>query len=359
MLSPFIYDALQVRVLFGEGMLLQLPVEVRRLGIGGALILSTPGHSQKAHELSAMLGSASVGVFDQATMHTPTNITERALAAVRQKQVDGLVSVGGGSTIGLGKAIALRTDLPQIAIPTTYAGSEMTPLLGETRDGEKVTQRSLKVLPKATIYDVSLTLSLPPRLVATSGLNAIAHAVEAIYAENANPVITLMAEEAISALGRALPAIVAEPHDVGARTAAQYGAWLAGVALGNVGMGLHHKLCHVLGGTFGLSHAETHAIVLPHAVAYNFEAAPEAMKRVARALGVSDPAARLFDLACSSGAPTALRSIGLAEGDLDRAASLAVAQPYPNPRGIERSAIRALLSDAFHGVRPQTEVTSG
>jgi maleylacetate reductase len=353
MLPPFTYDALSMRVLFGDGMLKQLPGEVGRLGVRNALILSTPGRSKKAYELHGMLSSVSAGVFDQAAMHTPVSITGHALEAVNERQVDGLVSIGGGSTIGLGKAIALRTDLPHIAVPTTYAGSEMTPLLGETHDGKKVARRSLKVLPVTTIYDVSLTLSLPPKLAATSGLNAIAHAVEALYAENVNPVISLMAEEAIAALGASLAAIIAEPHDVTARTTAQYGAWLCGITLGSVAMGLHHKLCHILGGSFGLSHAETHAIVLPHVVAYNSEAAPEAMKRVARALGVSDPASGLFDLARSLGAPAALASIGMAEGDLDRAANLAVAQPYPNPREIEVLAIRALLENAFHGLRPR------
>ena len=177
-------------------------------------------------------------------------------------------------------------------IPTTYAGSEMTPILGETEAGAKKTQTTSKVLPEAVIYDVELTLSLPPRLSAASGMNAMAHAVEALYARDGNPVVSLMAEEGLRALAASLPTIVRDPSDVAAREGAQYGAWLCGMCLGAVGMALHHKLCHVLGGTFDLPHAETHAIVLPHAAAYNSAAAPEAMTRVARALGVAEAAAR-------------------------------------------------------------------
>ena len=190
---------------------------------------------------------------------------------------------------GLGKAIALRTDLPQIVLPTTYAGSEMTPILGETKDGVKTTQRTPKVLPEVVIYDVDLTLGLPPAIAATSGMNAMAHAVEALYAKDRNPVISLMAEEGIRSLARALPGIAEDPQDREARSDALYGAWLCGTCLGAVGMALHHKLCHVLGGAFDLPHAETHTIVLPHAVAYNASAAPDAMDRVARALGAETP----------------------------------------------------------------------
>jgi len=274
------------------------------------------------------------------------------MQAVRDSGSDCTVALGGGSTTGLGKAIALRTDLPQIVIPTTYAGSEATPILGETRDGLKTTQKSPKILPEVIVYDVDLTLTLPPGLSATSGMNAIAHAVEGLYTQDANPIVSLMAEEGIRALGAALPKIVRDPGDREARSDALYGAWLCGVVLGSVGMALHHKLCHTLGGTFDLPHAETHTVVLPHAAAYNAPAAPEAMARAARALGVKDAPQGLYDLAKGLGAPLALKDIGMPEAGLDRAADLAVANPYWNPRPIERAAIRALLDDAFHGRRP-------
>ena len=202
------------------------------------------------------------------------------------------------------------------------------------------------------VYDVALALTLPPGLSATSGINAIAHAVEGLYTQDANPMVSLMAEEGIRALGSALPRVVRDPGDVEARSDALYGAWLCGVVLGSVGMALHHKLCHTLGGTFDLPHAETHTVVLPHAAAYNAAAAPEAMARVARALGVKDAPQGLYDLAKGLGAPVALKDLGMPESGLDRAADLAVANPYWNPRPIERSAIRALLDDAFHGRRP-------
>jgi maleylacetate reductase len=354
-LENFIFDGLPVRVIFGDGTLRELPAEVERLGCKRALVLCTPEQRDQAAMVAACLGARTAGVFDQATMHTPVTVTEAALAVVRERDVDGVVSVGGGSTTGLGKAIALRTDLPQVAVPTTYAGSEMTPILGETKDGEKITQRTRKVLPETTIYDVSLTLTLPPSISATSGMNAIAHAVEALYAEERNPIISLMAEEAIGALARALPAIMAEPQDREARRQALYGAWLCGMALGSVGMALHHKLCHVLGGSFDLPHAPTHTVILPHAVAYNAPGVPEAMARVARALGAQDAATGLYDLAKRLNAPVALSAIGMKEADLERAVTLAAARPYPNPRPLEAAPLRRLLEDAYFGRRPEPE----
>ena len=356
MLEHFVFDGLPMRVVFGDGTLSELPLEVERLGCRRVLVLCTPEQRDQAAMVSERLGARAVGIFDQATMHTPVTVTEAALAVVREHDVDGVVSVGGGSTTGLGKAIALRTDLPQVAIPTTYAGSEMTPILGETKDGEKITQRTRKVLPETTIYDISLTLTLPPSISATSGMNAIAHAVEALYAEERNPIISLMAEAAIGALARALPVIVADPQDREARGEALYGAWLCGVALGSVGMALHHKLCHVLGGSFDLPHAPTHTVILPHAVAYNAPGAPEAMARVARALGAEEAATGLYDLAVRLNAPLSLSAIGMKEADLERAVTLAAARPYPNPRPLEAEALRRLLQNAYIGRRPEMEV---
>lgn len=351
-MRAFTWTGLPSRVVFGEGTLAQLPAELDRLGLKRVLVLATPQQAGSAQALVDALGGRAAGIFAEAAMHTPVEITERAMAQVQALGVDGTVAVGGGSTIGLGKAIALRTDLPQVAVPTTYAGSEMTTILGETAGGEKRTLRSLKVLPEVVIYDVSLTLSLPPALSATSGLNAIAHAVEALYAPDTNPVVALMAEEAIGALARGLPRVVAAPHDVQGRSDALYGAWLCGTVLGMVAMSLHHKLCHVLGGSFGLPHAETHAVVLPHATAYNAAHAPDAMARIARALGAADAAMGLHELAKRLGAPTALRDLGLKEADLDRAAQIASRDPYANPRPIERAGIRKLLSDAWAGRPP-------
>jgi alcohol dehydrogenase class IV len=280
------------------------------------------------------------------------------MAYAKDLAVDGIVAVGGGSTTGLGKAIALRTDLPQVVVPTSYAGSEMTPILGETRDGLKTTQSSPKVLPETVIYDVDLTLTMPPSLSATSGLNAIAHAVEALYARDRNPIISLMAQEGIRSLAQALPRIKNDAHDVAARADALYGAWLCGTCLGAVGMALHHKLCHTLGGTFNLPHAETHAVILPHAVAYNASAEPQAMAQIARALGAQDAAAGLFELAGALGVRRSLRDIGMPQDGIDRAADLATTNPYWNPRPVEREAIRGLIARAFAGTPPVDDVTT-
>lgn len=348
----FSYTGLPSRVIFGAGALARAGEEVGRLGCGRALLLSTPEQEPAARALAAQLGDLAVGVFAGALMHTPVAVTETAMEAVRSLGADCTVALGGGSTIGLGKAIALRTDLPQIVIPTTYAGSEATPILGETKDGLKTTERSLKVLPEVIIYDVELTLTLPTGLTATSGMNAIAHAVEALYSQDANPVTSLMAEDAVATLAHALPDILRDPQDRQARSEALYGAWLCGICLGTVGMSLHHKLCHVLGGTFDLPHAETHTVVLPHAAAYNAPNAAPAMQRLARALGVKDAPRGLYDLAVGLGAPTSLKALGMPESGIDRAADLALANPYWNPRPLDRDAIRSLLDDAWHGRPP-------
>ncbi|MDH4561324.1 MULTISPECIES: maleylacetate reductase [unclassified Pseudomonas] len=353
-MQPFSYNALPARVIFGFDTLRQVAEEVQLLGCKRALVLSTPHQKAEAQHLSNSLGELSVGTFTEATMHTPVEVTARAVEHVKRLDADCVIALGGGSTIGLGKAIALNTDLPQIAIPTTYAGSEATPILGQTEKGIKTTQRTLKVLPEVIIYDVELTLTLPAQLTVTSGLNAIAHAVEALYSKDANPLISMLAEQGIAAIARAIPRIHANPNDREARSDALFGAWACGTCLGAVGMSLHHKLCHTLGGSFDLPHAETHTVVLPHAVAYNASAAPEAIARVARALGVDDAAKGLYDLATKHGAPKSLADIGLRREDVARAADIACASPYWNPRTIERASIGELLENAFLGIRPNS-----
>jgi alcohol dehydrogenase class IV len=228
----------------------------------------------------------------------------------------------------------------------------MTPIYGITEGGAKKTGRDVRVLPKAVIYDPTLTLSLPPALSAASGMNAIAHAVEALYSHEGNPIISLMAEEGIRALALALPAIMESPSDIGARSDALYGAWLCGVVLGSAGMALHHKLCHVLGGSFNLPHAETHSIVLPHAVRYNHDAAPKAMARIERAIQAEDAAAGIYDLEKRLGLPMRLADVGMKEGDLERAARIATEAPYPNPRKVDYAAVLQLLRSAYLGHRP-------
>jgi maleylacetate reductase len=343
-MRPFAYTSLPVRVVFGTGTLAQVGDEVLRLGCARPFVVTG------AHHATIAEGIAAHGRFAGAAMHTPVDVTMRALAALQD--ADCVIAVGGGSAIGLAKAIALRTGLPQIAVPTTYAGSEATPVLGQTEAGRKTTVRDLAVLPEVIVYDVELTLGMPRELSMTSGLNAMAHAVESLYAHDGNPVTAILAEQALATLAGALPRIHTDPGDRDARGEALFGAWACGTCLGTVGMALHHKLCHVLGGSFGLPHAETHAVMLPYSVAYNAAAAPDAMARVARALGGADAANGLRALAEQLGAPIALQSLGMIEQDLDRAADLATAAPYPNPRPVERAPIRALLGAAFAGTWP-------
>src|SRR4051812_6355974 len=351
-MKNFVYNGQPGRVVFGPGSLSQLGKEIEAMGGRRALVLSTPEQRASAEKIAALLGARAAGIFDRAVMHVPIETAREAREVARQLDADCAVAVGGGSTTGLGKAIALDSGLPILAIPTTYAGSEMTPIYGITEGGMKKTGKDAKVLPRTVIYDPELTLTLPVGLSVTSGINAIAHAAEGLYAVDGNPIMDLMAEEGIAALGRALPAIRADAADLAARGQALYGAWLCGVVLGNVGMALHHKLCHTLGGSFNLPHAQTHTIVLPHALAYNAAAAPRAMERIAGALQGANAAQAVFDLARDNGAPVALRDLGLEADDLDRACALALQNQYPNPRPLEPGPIRQLLQDAFEGRRP-------
>lgn len=351
-INDFIYQGSPQRVVFGSGTLPTVWDEAERLGVSRALVLSTEGGQWLADAVSKQLGSRCGAVFAGAKMHTPVSVTDEAMAVVERTSADGIVAIGGGSTTGLGKAIALRTDLPQIVVPTTYAGSESTDILGETRDGKKTTLRDRKVLPETIVYDVDLTLKLPADVSVTSGINAIAHGVEALYAHNGNPLISLMAEDGVRALSQALPVIKRDPRDGEARRNALYGAWLCGAVLATASMALHHKLCHVIGGSFDLPHAETHAVILPHAAAFNAPAAPGAMARLARALESENAVEGLFSLAETTGAPTALRDLGMSQNGIEKAADLAVIESYQNPRRFDRDAIVRLLDNAWHGRRP-------
>ncbi|ROU03043.1 maleylacetate reductase [Histidinibacterium lentulum] len=343
-----------VRVRFAPGVRREVAAELDRLGLTRALVLSTPPQSDSAMAIAEDLGSRAAGVFSRAAMHTPVAVTEEAMAHVAEIGADCVVAVGGGSTIGLGKAIAYRTDLPQIVVPTTYAGSEATPILGQTENGVKTTLSDAKVQPEVILYDAELVATLPLAMTVTSALNAIAHAAEALYAQDRNPLSTALAVEGMRAFASALPRVLEAPDDLAARGETLYGAWLCGTVLGQVGMALHHKLCHTLGGSFDLPHAETHAIVLPHAIAYNAAAVPDLLAPVARIFGGTEPGAALHAFATRAGAPLALRDLGLSEADLDRAADLAVTKPYWNPAPVNRDGIRALLDAAWGGRAPGT-----
>ena len=351
----FNFDSHAQRVVFGAGSLARLGEEIERLGARRALLLCTPNQRAEAERAGTLLGERAAGLFDGAVMHVPIEVARMARAEARRLGADCAVAIGGGSTIGLGKAIALDSGLPILAIPTTYAGSEMTPIYGLTEAGMKKTGKDLRVLPRTVIYDPELSANLPLALSVSSAINAIAHAAEGLYAVDGNPVMDLMAEEGIAALGRALPLLHADARSLTGRSAALYGAWLCGSVLGHVGMALHHKLCHTLGGSFNLPHAEVHTIVLPHALAYNASAAPAAMARIGRALRSDDAPQAVYELARAHGAPLALRDIGLREQDLDHACDIALQNQYPNPRPLERMALRALLQNAYEGHAPQPQ----
>jgi maleylacetate reductase len=348
----FIHNGLPNRVIFGPGVRNQLGAEIEQLGCSRTLILTTSGRKSEARDLANQIKGLAAGVFNDAVMHTPVKVSEQAVELLKAVGADCIVALGGGSAIGLAKAMALRTDLPQIVIPTTYSGSEVTPIVGETEHHQKITQRTLKVLPEVVLYDPDLTLKLPVAISVTSGINAVAHAVEALYAKDRNPLISLLAEEAIRAFARSLPIIVANLKDESGRVDALYGAWLAGTCVGSVGMSLHHKLCHVLGGAYNLPHAETHTVILPHAVAYNSSAEPLVMKRIAQALGTKEAAAGLYDFVGRLGAKQSLRELGMPEEGIEKAAVQATQNPYWNPRPLEPDPIRRLLRRAWLGEPP-------
>ena len=315
------------------------------------MILSTAFQKLEALSVSQLLGTAAVGIFSEAIMHTPLPVTERGVQEARLKGADCIISIGGGSTTGLGKAISTRTGLPHISIPTTYAGSEMTPHLGETVDGAKTTRSDPAIQPATVLYDVQLTMSLPGGMSATSGVNAIAHAVEALYAPDTNPIIRLMALEGVRVLAASLPVIATDGSNAEARHQALYGAWLCGTCLGNTTMSLHHKLCHVIGGSFNMPHAETHTILLPHTIAYNVPSMPAVNADLASVLPCTDGncITGLNNLLEKLGVGRALQSYGLKEGDLEKAAMIAVKNPYANPRPVEKEKIQKLLRRAWAG----------
>ena len=340
------------RVLFGVGSRNTVADEVRRLGCSRALILSTPPQSSSALDLAAALNDMSAGVFSRAAMHTPVEVTEDALRHVQEINADCIVAIGGGSTTGLGKAIAYRMNLPQIVIPTTYAGSEATPILGQTEDGVKTTLTDRKVLPEVILYDPELVATLPVGMTVTSALNAMAHAAEALYARDKSEDSSQLAIDGLTSFVKSLPKVLLDPEDLAAREETQRGAWACGAVLGRVGMALHHKLCHTLGGSFELPHAETHAIILPHAIHYNAQAVPGLLAPVTDLLDGSSPGMALWQFAKSMGAPLALRDLGLQAQDLERVAEIATRNPYWNPREVTANGIRALLEKAWTGEAP-------
>jgi maleylacetate reductase len=345
MVLTFVDEVLPSRVIFGPGALSRVVDEVATLGCERVLVITGGSARQTASRVMDDLADRAVAAFSEILQHVPERLVAAARACARHVSADALVAVGGGSATGLAKAVAVDRHVPIVAVPTTYAGSEMTPIYGVT-GVHKVTHSDPNALPRVVVYDPKATLSLPPRVTAASALNALAHCVEALYGPHANPVNALFAMEGLRTLARAVPTAVRRPRDVHVRSEALYGAYLAGRAL-NAGTGLQHRLCHIIGGDLGVVHADVHAVLLPHVVAFNTPAVPEAMSRVAAAIGANEAASGLLELAEEVGAPRSLAEIGVPEDKLDEVARRVVAEPGPNPRPLDVESIRDLLDRAY------------
>ncbi len=351
----FVYEALPGRIVFGVGTSRsELSVEIERLRVARILLLTSARGRELAEQLAVPLGDRVVGVFTDVRLHVPAEIAEAARSAARAVGADCLLPIGGGSTTGTAKVIALAMPLPIVAVPTTYAGSEVTPIWGLTAGQRKQTGRAVEVLPKVVIYDPELTYSLPSNVTGPSAMNALAHCVEALYAPGANPVTSLLAEDGIRRIAHGLPTALAQPDHLDARSELLYGAYLAGAVLAAAGAGLHHKICHVLGGAYNLPHAELHTVILPYVAAFNQPALSDVMGRIARALNSVSAAAGLYDLARHSGAPAGLKDLGVRRENLDEATGLVLAAaPQDNPRPIDRAGVRQILESAYTGLRPE------
>lgn len=346
MTASFTHDVPPQRVVFASGALARIGEEAEHLKLGRALVVATPGSGERlGKQVVDRLGAGSAMLHARAVVHVPKVVAEAGLAAACEAKADGLIAAGGGAAIGLAKAIALQTGLPIIALPTTYSGSEATPIFGMTDGERKITGRDARVLPRTIVYDPDLTLGLPAAVSAASGMNAIAHCVEGLWADGRTPVTVALATEAMRRFGKSLPAVVVNGTNREARAQCLIGAWLAGTVL-TVGTALHHKLAHVLGG-LGLPHAETHAIILPHVMRFNLEAAPQARAHLQDALGSSDPAAAIAAMLRKFPIPQRLRDVGFDQAKADFVAGEIAAAKITTPRPVSADDVRRLLAAAY------------
>ncbi|KUN29834.1 Maleylacetate reductase [Streptomyces antibioticus] len=345
----FTHETLPQRVVFAPGeATTAVAAEVAALKATKAMLIASPAEAALADRVAADLPVAVR--HDEVVMHVPVDVAERARKAAAEGAVDALVCVGGGSTTGLAKAVALTTGLPIVAVPTTYAGSEATNVWGLTEGEVKSTGVDPRVLPRSIVYDASLMLTLPVEMSVASGLNALAHCVDSMWAPRADPIDRALAGEGIRGLAQGLPAVAADPAGLEGRQQTLYGAYLAAVAFASAGSGLHHKICHVLGGMFNLPHAQTHAVVLPHVLAFNAPAVPETERRIAEAFGSPTAVAGLAALREALHAPRALRDYGMPEDGIARAvAPVLAAVPADNPTAVTEENLTALLRAAWEG----------
>jgi len=347
----FDYDALPGRVVFGSGRRRELADEVRRLGASRVLLIADPHDQERLHEFREILGDLCVASFTDVVQHVPRAKASVAVSLAREFRVDASVSMGGGSATGFSKAVALELATPQLCVPTTYAGSELTPIWGISEGGEKRTGRDLRALPATVIYDPELTIGLPVEIAGPSAMNALAHATEGLYAKGTNPITALMGLEAVRVLSLHLPLMCDEPNDLAERSHVLYGAYLAGATLAVAGTDLHHRTNHVLGGLFNLDHGQMNAVVLPYALAFNKPAITEAYARMSEVLG-DDAATAVYDLARRINAPKSLAEIGMPADGIDRAATLVVAASRQNVRPLNELQARDFLQAAFVGAPP-------
>ena len=345
----FEHVTLGQRVRFGTGKAAEnLSAEVERLGARRIMLITSETDAPMAATVSSGVDVALH--YRDVAPHVPIEKAEKARAAAIEHDADLLVCVGGGSTTGLAKAVAMTTGLPIIAVPTTYAGSEATNVWGLTEASRKVTGVDDAVLPVTVIYDAGLTLSLPAHLSVASGLNALAHCIDSMWAPRADPINQALASEGIRALAAGLPLVKDNPEDLAGREQALYGAYLSAVAFASAGSGMHHKICHVLGGAYNLPHAQTHAVVLPYVLAFNAPFAPYAERRIAAAFGSDDAVTGLSDLRSALAAPTSLKEHGLNEADIPEAVELILpAIPGSNPRLVTAENLDELLRAAYAG----------
>jgi maleylacetate reductase len=350
--EDFVHEQLPQRIVFGWGRLGELSTEIDRLSGHRIMLVAERSTAKIAEEIRHRLGPVIVAIIPEARPHVPRAEVQEARVQAASDEIDVVVTVGGGSATGLGKAIVLEQGGSLVAVPTTYAGSEVTPIYGITEGGRKRTGNDRRVLPKTVLYDAQLTTTLPARVTASSGMNAIAHCVEALYSKPGSPIARTLAEEAIGTLREALPRCVEHPTDRTARSNALYGAYMAGSVLAATRMGIHHRICHVLGGSFGLPHGDANAVVLPHALAFNEPATTDAVASIARAMEVDAAAPGLFDFCASLGAPSSLEELGMGAADLERAAHLVMEDDFYNPRPVRVHHVAGILEAAFEGRRP-------
>ena len=351
MISTFTYRSDPVRIVFGAGSIAALRAEADRHKISRLLVLCSPSRSDLARKLIAPVAERCLGYCHTAGQTMPRDAFERILDKMKEVNADGFIVIGGGSPIGLAKAAAAQTGLPYIAVVTTYSGSEMAARWYIGAAENRVNGESVAALPATAIYDPELTLDLPPAVSAASGMNAMAHAVESLYGIDTNPVVQTMAEEAVRLLGAGLPRLVDNPRDLAARTDVLYAAWLAGNFRAEVG--LEHVVAQRMRQWFSLDHARTHAIATPYAIGFNAPAAPEAMRRIERALGVNDAARGLYDLNVRLGLPTGFKALGVKDSDLDKAVDVVSAVKITHPRPVSKDDLRNVIGQAFAGAQPR------